>query len=442
MSLHHHSRFPIRKSKHATANRLWGFFLFCFDRLTIEAELDRDEASACLDMDDLTRSYIQRPIDLRIYRPGLFQGYSGLGIFDLYHAPISTLQSERILDLTFNGQQTIADVQKKVAALIQLEGDRRRCQLFRFDALSGVSGRARIRASETVGLAREKAEWPSMQYWLHLLPVDMDGLPSGREVMIGPVLAPQDLPPPPPPLPPPPPPAFPPRIPRPTFATEGVAADSAAASTVGDADVVSDAHTDGAVAAAAAAAAPPALTSQQREEHEPPTVSSLINEDAPMPDASEASTAQPEHQDNASPEVPEAGGPTNRSIQRSRPFGGRRSGRFPRAGRGSTESGFERRRSSELMAQFCGEHVFVFLKRFDVWSQSLVGLGGCLFKADDIIMVGVRRLLGLPDGQTMRMWEEVHPDEARKLSVERSFRDEEICHGAILMMGENITAEQ
>ena len=94
------------------------------------------------------------------------------------------------------------------------------------------------------------------------------------------------------------------------------------------------------------------------------------------------------------------------------------------------------------MADFCGEHVFVFLKRFDVWAQSLVGLGGCLFKADDSIIVGVRRLLGLPDDQTMRMWEEVHPDEARKLSVERSFRDEGIGHGAILMMGDNITVDE
>lgn len=345
------------------------------DRAHTEDELDAEAvAGAWQDDDEIRLAYSSKLIKLRIYRSELLLGYSGLGIYSIYDPSARTTPPEYILDLELKGDTTVAEVRKKIANTIGFEGDPACCQLYRYDALSGIKSRAGVRLSDLVMLASEKVESAEMQYWLHMVPE-----PVNKHEAISTDESPSEAA-------------------DPRSSEEGQS-------------VHPSRESDG---------------SGERNGHENSNTSS----DAQMADASEAGvvgrSGEPDRSGN---DMDVERTPTIESILR-----------LQRVGRPATMSEHANGRSitphssHSTLDMVLKQSILIFVKRFDVDSQRLVGEGSCMVRKSDIVGQRIRDMLGLPSSRTIRVSQETHiPTTARRLDPEQTFREESIHDGAILI---------
>ncbi len=394
-----------------------------------EAELEREQAAyTWLEPDDLRRADTKRSIDLRIFRPELFMesSYTGLGVFDIYAASAETLQSDHIIDLTMEGSATVADVQKKVEEMLKIDPTRGRCQLYRFDVLAGILGRAAATPLPTNTLASETVDWPQMQYWLHHVAAPKNNDDGASGDVSGSAAATESNPP---------------------AAAASVTWDDASAEPPIVEESVDTGHAERPSQSSAAdeeaaddPSTPTPEASQRTTQSEEADPDAHAAEDAPMPDVSEAGSVTPEDDD---PEPDPAG--DEMDIEPPPPADA-----YPDAYPGIPVEELVRiRRVGRRMARRLvasrpptttihdPNTFFFFVKRFDARKECLAGSHISHLSAP-MITVGefMRGLFDFPEDRRIRVWEEVNPDRVREVILSRTFSEERLETGAILIVEE------
>ena len=391
-----------------------------------------------------------KPIKMRIYGSRLFDGYTGIGIFNLYNTSGDVLQSTDVFDLSFKGDTRFSDVQRKLAAMLGFKREAWRCQLFRYDVLAGLQGRAAGHLPHDSTLARETVAWPQMQYWLLILPASFGDatlpLATWNEAQSLDTLT----------LPEPPPEAVavseqeqerereqerePASQPEPRSESQ-----PAGASSLPEPVPVASDDASGPV--------PPDTRSTERSETPQgneqqatarETDGADASEDAAMPDATDAAAAADTNPATREGDVDQSGHemevettPPTTSAVAPDPAPSTR----PQPERAHRHLGQGSRRRSPFDGQL-NASILVFVKRFDVRAQTLVGVGGCLVGKEQSMDTSIRQLLGLPHDQRIRLWEEVNPLSVREISSGQSFRDERLGDGAIVVVGDVMSEEE
>ena len=428
-------------------------------------ELEREaKAAAGHDADELLVMFLGKPIKMRIYGSRLFDGYSGIGIFNLYNTSGDVLQSTDVFDLSLKGDTRFIDVQRKLASMLGFKREAWRCQLFRYDVLAGLQGRAAGKPSDDSTLARETVSWPQMQYWLLILPASFGDatlpLATWNEAQSLDTLT----------LPEPPPEPAPvsererereqEREREREQEQEREAASQPEAQPESQPAGVSSLPEAVPVASENASSLAPADTrsterSETRQGSEQQATASErdganASEDAAMPDATDAATAAAaaaaadanpapregdvdrsghEMEVETTPPAVSAAAPDPAPLPR------------PQSERAHRHLGPRSRRHSRFDG-LLNASILVFVKRFDVRAQTLAGVGGCLVGKAEPMDTSIRQLLGLPHDQRIRLWEEVSPLSVREISSGQSFRDERLVDGAIVVVGDVMSEEE
>ncbi len=351
--------------------------------------------------------YADKPIDVRIYRPTLFENYAGPGIFDLYGVDNSTLQSAEILDFTSPGSAKMRHIQKRVAAVIGVRGDSKRCQLFRFNALSGIQARTSMSPAlkwhDSTTVAAEKLEWSPMQYWLHVLP----DLPNEEGPKPGPWplstsadSAPSS--------------AGSPRL---------DAQDSAAPDRKDEREVDDQANEPGAT-----------QDEEMVDAADEIPMTHVANDGAgePMHDAMEVDATG-----TVASDAPAA--PGSEQTQQPAQTSSSSNTDAPPQQEQQEQPQQQAQPAPVKTSTLLRDGVIFFLKWFDAKEQSLVGVDSFLAKLDDNVLVSIRATLGLEDSYAIRVSEELHAAQVRAIGQGRTFKEEGLGHGAILVVEEALS---
>ncbi|KAI9882669.1 MAG: hypothetical protein M1823_005584 [Watsoniomyces obsoletus] len=439
----------------------------------IKAELEREQAAYTSPVpDDIRRADTKRSIDVRIFRPELFMKYTSLGIFNIYSASAETLQSEYIIDLTMEGGTTVADVQKKLPELMKLDPSCHRCQLYRYDVLSGILGRAAAAPLPSNTLASETVDWPQMQYWVHVVKeskedgqsenvparrVTWDFWPAGTSLTGPPSHSSaeqQDVDDPSTPITPSHPSAEqqvvegPPNpTPRSQSSAEQQVVDDPSTPITpshpsAEQQVVDDPSTP---------TAPEASQQQLPTESEEADPEANATEDAPMPDVSEAGSVTPENEAERAEHDDDDDDEDGMDIEPPPPVNtyppdmpAAELGRLRRVGRRMARrlvTGRQLEAPTTTIRD--SNNILFFVKRFDARQQSLIGTNICQ-PTLPTMPVGnfLRNQLELPEDQRIKVWEEVNADRVRELNLSRTFPEERVEDGAILIVEEVLSDEE
>lgn len=364
---------------------------------------------SAVDIDEV----LQEPVDLRIFRSDLFEGYSDLGIFNLYKSTSVPVQSKQILDLTFQGKDTVAEVQKHLANVLECVEDPHQCHLFRFDSLAGCQGRPVVKLAESTALGRERLEWPQMQFWLHVVP---------REGFKGDAVS-NALP-----------------TASATHAASSVP-DAAVASSgrhlAGDAPSSSEDRSprdDTTSAAIGVQGTSESLVAgvvsgpiSQNETLQPSGVEDTVMVDAPETASASRVSEIEVPGDDMDIEITQHEEPsTNPTAPVPEPM----------AQPDMAENGTDAPQNAVAeVSPPTPESIYFFVKRFNVTEQTLRGLGSYLAQLDDDIFQVVSKMLGITDDDDdFDLWEEFHTDQTRELVFGQTFRDQKLSNGAVLVV--------